>query len=132
MGGSGILSLAKHVLRHFLPADMDEVTAAHVREAYAKAACVGKDVSCPEKAVGDSVAHCLKMGYTREDLLKGLHGDANMGLGCGAPVAIAKLQAGEFVVDLGSGGGFDCFLAADGVGPGGMVIGVDIHLGPLL
>jgi len=50
---------------------------------------------------------------------------ADMGLGCGNPRAIASLRAGEVVVDLGSGGGFDCFLAAREVGPGGRVIGID-------
>lgn len=51
---------------------------------------------------------------------------ANMGLGCGNPQAIASLQPGETVLDLGSGGGFDCFLAAQAVGPTGQVIGVDM------
>lgn len=49
-----------------------------------------------------------------------------MGLGCGNPLAIASLQAGEVVLDLGSGGGFDCFLAARAVGDKGLVIGVDM------
>ena len=52
--------------------------------------------------------------------------EADLGLGCGNPTAIASLQAGETVVDLGSGGGFDCFLAAKEVGPDGHVIGVDM------
>jgi arsenite methyltransferase len=51
---------------------------------------------------------------------------ANLGLGCGNPVAIASLKAGEIVVDLGSGGGFDCFLVARQVGETGCVIGVDM------
>jgi len=51
---------------------------------------------------------------------------ANLGLGCGNPVAIASLKEGETVLDLGSGGGFDCFLAANAVGPKGKVIGVDM------
>ena len=49
-----------------------------------------------------------------------------MGLGCGNPVALASLKPGETVVDLGSGGGFDCFVAAELVGPGGQVIGIDM------
>jgi ubiquinone/menaquinone biosynthesis C-methylase UbiE len=51
---------------------------------------------------------------------------SNMGLGCGNPTAIAALKPGETVLDLGSGGGFDCFLAAEKVGAGGHVIGVDM------
>jgi SAM-dependent methyltransferase len=65
------------------------------------------------------------MGYSGEDLSSVPDG-ANMGLGCGNPVALASLKPGESVVDLGSGGGFDCFLAAKEVGEGGNVIGVDM------
>jgi SAM-dependent methyltransferase len=65
------------------------------------------------------------MGYSKEDFASVPEG-ANMGLGCGNPVALASLQAGETVVDLGSGGGFDCFLAAKQVGNSGKVIGVDM------
>ena len=65
------------------------------------------------------------MGYSKEDIAGVIEG-ANMGLGCGNPVALASLKPGETVVDLGSGGGFDCFLAAKQVGKGGQVIGVDM------
>ena len=65
------------------------------------------------------------MGYSKEDIAGVIEG-ANMGLGCGNPVALASLKPGETVVDLGSGGGFDCFLAAKHVGKGGRVIGVDM------
>lgn len=65
------------------------------------------------------------MGYSKQDLASVTHG-ANMGLGCGNPVALASLHTGETVVDLGSGGGFDCFLAAKQVGETGRVIGVDM------
>ena len=65
------------------------------------------------------------MGYTRQDLTSVPEG-ANMGLGCGNPVALASLKLGETVVDLGAGGGFDCFLAAKQVGENGKVIGVDM------
>lgn len=65
------------------------------------------------------------MGYSKEDLDSVPEG-ANMGLGCGNPVALASLKPGETVVDLGSGGGFDCFLAAKQVGEAGRVIGVDM------
>ena len=64
-------------------------------------------------------------GYTKEQLDSAPDG-ANMGLGCGNPQAIASLKEGETVLDLGSGGGFDCFLAAKSVGESGRVIGVDM------
>ena len=67
----------------------------------------------------------VKMGYSTKDVNDVPQG-ANMGLGCGNPQAIASLKAGDFVVDLGSGGGFDCFLAAKTVGESGHVIGVDM------
>lgn len=66
-----------------------------------------------------------KMGYTAEELQR-IPDGANMGLGCGNPQAIADLKEGETVLDLGSGGGFDCFLAAPKVGITGKVIGVDM------
>jgi ubiquinone/menaquinone biosynthesis C-methylase UbiE len=65
------------------------------------------------------------MGYSKKDLESVPEG-ANMGLGCGNPVALASLKKGETVVDLGSGGGFDCFLAAREVGETGKVIGIDM------
>jgi len=65
------------------------------------------------------------LGYSGEDVT-GVPEGANMGLGCGNPQAIASLRPGETVVDLGSGGGFDCFLAARAVGKSGHVIGVDM------
>lgn len=65
------------------------------------------------------------MGYSKEDI-QGVIDGANLGLGCGNPVALASLKPGETVVDLGSGGGFDCFLAAKQVGETGQVIGVDM------
>ncbi len=66
-----------------------------------------------------------RLGYSKEDLEVGL-GEANLGLGCGNPNAIADLKKGETVLDLGSGAGFDAFLSAMRVGPSGSVIGVDI------
>lgn len=67
----------------------------------------------------------IKIGYTNEDL-SSVPSEANMGLGCGNPIAIAALMEGETVLDLGSGGGFDCFLARKKVGETGYVIGVDM------
>jgi SAM-dependent methyltransferase len=65
------------------------------------------------------------IGYSKEDLDKVPEG-SNLGLGCGNPIAMASLTKGEVVLDLGSGAGFDCFLAAEKVGPEGKVIGVDM------
>ncbi|MGE5559307.1 MAG: arsenite methyltransferase [Bacillota bacterium] len=67
----------------------------------------------------------MALGYSNEDIAVVPEG-ANMGLGCGNPQAMASLKTGEIVLDLGSGGGFDCFLAAKAVGPSGLVIGVDM------
>jgi SAM-dependent methyltransferase len=65
------------------------------------------------------------MGYSDVELASVPEG-ANLGLGCGNPQAIAAMRPGEVVIDLGSGAGFDCFLAAQQVGPSGHVIGVDM------
>jgi SAM-dependent methyltransferase len=65
------------------------------------------------------------MGYSDEELAMAPEG-ANLGFGCGNPAAIAGLRDGEVVLDLGSGAGFDCFIAAQAVGPQGRVIGVDM------
>ncbi|TCJ12972.1 arsenite methyltransferase [Parasulfuritortus cantonensis] len=75
----------------------------------------------------ESVAELLSrgIGYSAEETAAVPEG-ANLGLGCGNPQAIAALKAGETVLDLGSGAGFDCFLAARAVGPAGRVIGVDM------
>lgn len=66
-----------------------------------------------------------RLGYSKEEIA-GVPSGANMGLGCGNPQAIADLKQGETIVDLGCGGGFDCFLAAKQVGDKGLVIGVDM------
>jgi len=66
-----------------------------------------------------------RLGYSQQDL-DSVPDGADMGLGCGNPRAIASLSAGETVLDLGSGGGFDAFLAAQEIGKGGRVIGVDM------
>jgi len=103
-----------------------------VRKNYAKIAASGSaecgcsPSSCCETTSDLSVADVsLCLGYSSEDLASMPEG-ANMGLGCGNPQAIASLQHGETVLDLGSGGGFDCFLAARSVGDNGQVIGVDM------
>jgi SAM-dependent methyltransferase len=66
-----------------------------------------------------------KLGYSSDDY-KSVPEGSNMGLGCGNPQSIASLKKGETVLDLGSGGGFDCFLASKSVGETGKVIGVDM------
>ena len=119
-----------------------------VRERYGKVARIGADASelspatscCGDSGVSakpKSEASCCGaveftpenisavMGYSGKDMASVPDG-ANLGLGCGNPVALASLKPGETVVDLGSGGGFDCFLAADRVGDAGRVIGVDM------
>lgn len=100
----------------------DEVRA-QVRTAYAKVA-QGQD-GCAVGCCGTQGAGSLTLGYTADDLASVPEG-ADLGLGCGNPQAIAALKPGETVLDLGSGGGFDCFLAAKRVGRNGRVIGVDM------
>ena len=85
------------------------------------------DGSCcgPGCCTGVAGTSAETLGYSAEDAASVPDG-ANLGLGCGNPVALASLRGGETVVDLGSGAGFDCFLAAKAVGASGQVIGVDM------
>jgi len=101
----------------------DDRVREQVRTAYAKVAR-GAD-GCGVGCCGNQGSGSLAMGYTEEDRESVPEG-ADLGLGCGNPQAIAALSAGETVVDLGSGAGFDCFLAAKRVGRTGRVIGVDM------
>jgi arsenite methyltransferase len=94
-----------------------------VRTAYAKIAN-GQD-GCSVGCCGVQKGGALLLGYTEEELAMVPDG-ADLGLGCGNPQAIAALRDGETVLDLGSGAGFDCFLAAKRVGKRGRVIGVDM------
>lgn len=100
-----------------------------VREGYAKivkqkSSCCAPVQSCC--ATGDIAEHISKeIGYTVEEIIS-VPEESNLGLGCGNPVALASLKEGEIVLDLGSGAGFDCFLAAQKVGKRGKVIGVDM------
>lgn len=108
----------------------DEVREA-VRERYAEiskgdASCASASTSpcaCQPAASADEISASL--GYSSQELESAPDG-ANLGLGCGNPQAVAALKSGETVLDLGSGGGFDCFLAARQVGGSGRVIGVDM------
>jgi SAM-dependent methyltransferase len=99
-----------------------------VRRAYADVA--GRSGSCCGPSCCGSPSSIIattseRIGYSREQI-EGAPEGSNMGLGCGNPQAIAALRPGETVLDLGAGGGFDCFLAADQVGARGRVIGVDM------
>jgi ubiquinone/menaquinone biosynthesis C-methylase UbiE len=87
--------------------------------------CCAPAASCCGPAATDPDSKSRQMGYSDTELAAVPEG-ANLGLGCGNPQAIAALQPGEVVIDLGSGAGFDCFLAASQVGPAGKVIGVDM------
>jgi arsenite methyltransferase len=102
----------------------DNVRAA-VREQYGNVARAKTSGACAPGCCGPAPDASLALGYSAEDLASVPEG-ANMGLGCGNPQAIAALRPGETVLDLGSGGGFDSFLAAKQVGATGRVIGVDM------
>jgi ubiquinone/menaquinone biosynthesis C-methylase UbiE len=100
-----------------------------VREGYARIAkrggscCSPSSSCCGSPNLAPDISR--KIGYSEEDLKVAPQG-ANLGLGCGNPVALASLREGDTVLDLGSGAGFDCFLAANKVGKRGKVIGVDM------
>src|SRR4030042_5452404 len=100
----------------------------YVRERYAVIArqgtsCCGPGTSC---GCGGAVeSDSRKIGYSAEEI-EAVPSGADLGLGCGNPVALASLRKGEVVLDLGSGAGFDCFLAARAGRPGGKVMGVDM------
>lgn len=103
----------------------------HVKDRYAGVAregttCCGpaeSDCGCGGSEKGAAISRAI--GYSGEEIGMVPEG-SNLGLGCGNPTALASLEEGETVLDLGSGAGFDCFLAAEKVGPGGRVIGVDM------
>jgi len=101
-----------------------------VRKGYAEIAkkeesscCVPADTCCGSTDLAQSISKTI--GYSDEELTSVPEG-ANLGLGCGNPVALASLVEGETILDLGSGAGFDCFLAANRVGKRGKVIGIDM------
>jgi ubiquinone/menaquinone biosynthesis C-methylase UbiE len=101
-----------------------------VREGYAKVAkkqtsCCDTSASCSCSTAPTSQELSSRIGYSTEEMTSVPEG-ANLGLGCGNPTALASLREGETVLDLGSGAGFDCFLAANKVGKKGKVIGVDM------
>ena len=102
-----------------------------VREQYGKVAeseksgCGCSVTSCCDESGTDAKVSSIELGYSTTDINQ-VPDSANMGLGCGNPITIASLKKSETVLDLGSGGGFDCFLAAREVGESGQVIGVDM------
>ena len=104
-----------------------------VREQYGKVADAAPSsqasscatTSCCNGDNSSAESMSIALGYSNQEVIAIPEG-ANMGLGCGNPQAIAALKQGETVLDLGSGGGFDCFLAAEQVGQSGHVIGVDM------
>ncbi len=114
-----------------LTEDKNETVRRMVREGYAKiaqdtsAGCCGPGVSCCGSAPQDADKLARELGYSVEEL-KALPEGANMGLSCGNPAALAALKPGEVVLDLGSGGGFDVFIAGRKVGATGRAIGVDM------
>jgi arsenite methyltransferase len=99
-----------------------------VRDGYAKIAKRGSSC-CPTKSCCGSTNHAQtiskSIGYSYKEM-NTVPESANLGLGCGNPVAIASLKEGDVVLDLGSGAGFDAFLAAQRVGKAGHIIGVDM------
>jgi len=130
------------------PAKDTEALRSHIRSRYAavatgggccgssSSACCGEETLAPgtpasgtsasgTAASGTLATECNAAGYNL-DTLKEVPEGANLGLGCGNPTALGALRAGEVVLNLGSGGGLDCFLAAQAVGPTGRVIGVDM------
>ncbi|MFH1684327.1 MAG: arsenite methyltransferase [Candidatus Margulisiibacteriota bacterium] len=95
-----------------------------VREAYGKIAQGQEGCGCDTYGP-DTKEFAKSVGYSEEEL-KAIPDEANLALSCGNPTALVNLKEGEVVLDLGSGAGFDCFLAATKVGPNGKVIGVDM------
>jgi arsenite methyltransferase len=93
-----------------------------VKDGYA---AIASTSGCCCGSSGRASDRARRMGYSDEEL-GAVPAGSNMGLGCGNPTALAALEPGDIVLDLGSGGGFDCFLAAGRVGASGRVIGVDM------
>lgn len=104
----------------------ENVRAGYAAIAQSGAACgAGAHSCCGASAPDSATALAQSIGYAHEELSH-LPDGANMGLSCGNPTALASLQPGEVVLDLGSGGGFDVFIAGRKVGPQGRVYGVDM------
>ena len=126
-------TLREEVRRRYGSIAKDGVTLAGSAEPR-PGACCSAAVAAPQSGAvsGQGSGGCCghdaqarTLGYSAEDLATAPDG-ANLGLGCGNPVALASLKPGQTVLDLGAGAGFDAFLAARAVGPEGRVIGVDM------
>ncbi|WP_100486561.1 arsenite methyltransferase [Sporolactobacillus pectinivorans] len=109
--------IKQNVRHHYKQIALQNVTSA--------SNCCSSSSGCNCHTSSDSSRLSEQLGYSAEELAAVPDG-ANLGLGCGNPQAIASLKPGEYVLDLGSGGGFDCFLAARQVGASGRVVGVDM------
>jgi len=127
---TGMPDAVASFMKNSITADQEAVRRM-VREGYAKIArdassgACGGGVACCGSSPQDSEALAKELGYTVDEL-KALPEGANLGLSCGNPAALAALKPGEVVLDLGSGGGFDVFVAGPKVGKTGRAIGVDM------
>lgn len=112
-----------------MPSHPPEKIKSEIRRRYAaiaqSAGSCGCSPGCCQPSAGPLPDASARIGYSPEELSAAPEG-ADLGLGCGNPQTMAELNEGETVIDLGCGGGFDCFLAARRVGPAGRVIGVDM------
>lgn len=114
-----ILLKEKASIKEFIRKNYSQVAAKGSGEGCCSGGC---SCSCVPTDISEA---SQRIGYSKDELVN-VPLDANMGLGCGNPIAIAALKDGEKVLDLGSGGGLDCFLAREQVGKTGYVIGVDM------
>jgi arsenite methyltransferase len=106
------------------PTDPADAIRAMVRDQYG-AVARGAATGCAPSCCGPTPTAAAALGYSPDEQAA-IPAGADLGMGCGNPTALAALRPGETVVDLGAGGGFDCFLAARQVGATGRVIGVDM------
>lgn len=113
------MSINKEDIREFIRKNYGEVA-----KQGSAGGCCSAGCCCGDAPINISETS-IKIGYSEGDLAN-VPIEANLGLGCGNPLAIVALKEGEVVLDLGSGGGFDCFLARRQVGETGHVIGVDM------
>jgi len=123
-GNFGCCGGAQTHTERALPVADPEALVSRVRERYSEIAQTSGSC-CSSSCGGASEEMSAQIGYRAEDLASAPE-EANLGLGCGAPLTHLALQPGETVLDLGSGPGLDAFLAARAVGPEGRVIGVDM------